>query len=142
MGVVKRLREQRRAEKDNFNMREYIQFHLDLYNLGKLVKVDGPHRGGSSRDQGYYELGVIYLPPGNEHRDDVQFYQKRVNVYLGYSTKGGYWNRRNIRVALELHAKEIVREAAVVEETHRVWHSAQTPLQLTSGRNSSGAFEL
>lgn len=142
MGILNRVKEQRRAEKDAFNMREYIQFHLDLYNLGKLVKVDGPKRGGSNNNQGWFELGVIYLPPGNDHRDDVQFYQKRLNVYLGYSIKGGYWNRRNIRVAIEQHAKTIQQEQIIEETNHRVWHSAQTPLQLTSGRSSSGAFEL
>jgi hypothetical protein len=142
MGIGKRIKEQQRAKKDAFNMREYIQYHLDLYGLGKLVKVDGPKRGGSRNDQGWYQLGVIYLPPGHEDEADVQFYQKRVNVYLGYSTSGGYWNRRNIRIALESHAKEIRQTAIREETTHKVWHSAQTPLQLTSGRSKSGAFEL
>ena len=109
------------------DMRTFIDYHLSLYGLGKLVAVDGPKRGGRSNDQSWWELAIKYRPPGNESLRDVQFYDKRIDVYLGYSRKAGYWNRRNIRVAIHKEAKR-VHEENVVEQ---VWKSAQ--LAITSG---------
>lgn len=113
-------------------MREYIQYHLDLYDMGRLVTVKGPDRGGRDNDQAWFQLQIVYrLDPNASHFDDG-----RIDVYLGYSRKGGYFNRRNIRVAIEKEAK-MLREKATAE---RVWARAQ--LSITTGRDSNGAISL
>lgn len=114
------------------DMREYIQWHLDLYDMGRLVTVKGPERGGRDNDQAWYQLQIVYRQdPNASHFDDG-----RIDVYLGYNRKGGYWNRRNIRVEIEKEAKKL-REAATAK---RVWARAQ--LSITDGRDSDGAFAL
>lgn len=114
------------------DMREYIQYHLDLYELGSLVSVKGPERGGRNNDQSWYQLAIIYRPEvGGHHFDD-----KRLDVYLGYRRAGGYWNRRQIRVHIEREAKRR-REERVVE---KVWSRAQ--LAITDGRSDDGSFAL
>lgn len=114
------------------DMREYIQWHLDLYDLGRLVSVKGPERGGRNNDQAWYQLGIIYrMDPNASHFDD-----KRIDIYLGYRRSGGYWNRRQIRVAIEKEAK-LRREDRIVE---KVWSRAQ--LAITDGRDENGSFSL
>lgn len=138
MEISNRIKKQAKAQAKGLDMRDYIQFHLDLYGLGKLVAVDGPNRGGSHRDQSWYELAIKYRPPGNENARDIQFYDKRIEVYLGYKRTGTYWNRRQIRLAIEKEARK-VREVAVVE---KVWARAQLSIESGRGRSANGAFEL
>lgn len=125
--LVSKLSKAERKRVNALDMREYIQFHLDLYGLGKLVSVVGPEHGGRDNDQSWYQLAIKYRPPGNERLSDVQFYDGRIEVYLGYRNKGGYWNRRNIRIAIEREAQR-KRDEAVVKQ---VWASAQ--LAITAG---------
>lgn len=125
------MRNKTKATK-NLDMREYIQYHLDLYGLGNLITVKGPERGGSNRDQSWYQLRVVYRSNSEAHH----FEDGYIEVYLGYRRSGGYWNRRNIRVAIEKEAKR-VREETTVE---KVWARAQ--LAITDGRESDGTFAL
>ncbi len=128
-----------KREVRKLDMREYIEYHLDLFGLGKLVSVKGPKPGGKNQDMGWWCIDIVYRPPGNETVHDIQYYDKYIEVYLGYSREGGYWNRRNIRIEIEKEAKRR-REEQNVEQ---VWKRAQ--LSLTAGpsaRNSDGAFEL
>lgn len=121
-----------RKKTKGLDMRAYIEYHLNLYGLGTLVKVKGPERGGRNNDQSWYQLTIVYrMDPSASHFDDGY-----IEVYLGYRRRGGYWNRRNIRVAIEKRAKT-VREAADVE---RIWSRAQ--LAITDGRDSSGGIAL
>ncbi|UVG35270.1 hypothetical protein SEA_CECE_264 [Microbacterium phage Cece] len=147
----KKLSKSEKRRLKTIDMREYIQFHLDLYGLGKLVAVVGPERGGRSNDQSWYQLAIKYRPPGNEDKDNIQFYDGRVEVYLGYKNKGGYWNRRNIRIAIEKEARakrheieerrrRAEREAEEARIIKAVWSSAQR--SITSGRDDSGTFAL
>lgn len=130
MGIVKK---KQKDTKRIIDMREFIQENLDLWDLGKLTWVEGPHvKNGDD----YYELVVKYRPHGNENLSDPQFYDGRITINIGYTRKGGYWNRRCIRLAIAEEGRE-KREALRAEV---VWSSAQKAL--TSGKNSSGAFEL
>lgn len=118
------------------DMRQYLQTHLDLYGLGRLVTIKGPERGGSQRDQAWYQMTIVYRPEGvTNHLDDVYI----SNIFLGYSRTGGYWNRRHIRVAIEKHARERhmatlyeERKTREREEIDRVWKSAR--LAITDGK--------
>lgn len=121
-------------QKPPIEMRSYIQFHLDLYNLGKMVAVKGPERGGKQNDQSWYQLRIVYRSDPHAHH----FEDGYIEVYLGYKQKGGYWNRRQIRVAIEKEANK-KRDAQVVE---KVWKSAQLSIESGNGRNSSAVFEL
>lgn len=118
------------------DMREYIQQQLDLWSLGKLIAVVGPEQ---KRGDDYYELVVKYRPPGNEHRHDVQFFDGRIEINIGYTRKGGYWNRRCIRLAVAQEGKEKQEQ----KRSEIVWASAQKELTAgPSGRSASGAIEL
>lgn len=134
---IKRLRKIAKAqarEAKQLDMRDYIQYHLDLYNLGKMVAVKGPERGGKQNDQSWYQLRIVYRSDPNAHH----FEDGYIEVYLGYKQKGGYWNRRNIRIAIEKEAKKR-RDSQVVE---LVWKRAQLSIEAGNGRTSSGAIEL
>ncbi|URP22310.1 hypothetical protein SEA_BIG4_277 [Microbacterium phage Big4] len=134
---MKRLRKIAKAqlrESKQLDMRDYIQYHLDLYNLGKMVTVKGPERGGRQNDQSWYQLRIVYRSDPNAHH----FEDGYIEVYLGYKNKGGYWNRRNIRLAIEKEANK-KRDAQVVE---RVWQRAQLSIESGNSRTSSGAIEL
>ena len=113
------------------NMRDFIQGELTKAGLGTLVYVDGPKRGRGG-DASWFELTIKYRAVvGGHHFDDG-----RIDVCIGYKNKGGYWNRRQIRRAIEFEAES--RGSAPIVQA--VWNSAQK--QLESGRNSKGAFEL
>lgn len=118
-----------------FDMREYIQDQLDLWDLGNLIWVEGPE---VTKRQGedYYELVVKYRPHGNEKLSDPQFYDGRISINIGYSRKGGYWNRRCIRLAIRAEGLEKREE----QHAQVVWSSAQKAL--TTGRDDDGAFAL
>lgn len=121
-----------RKDLNKLDMRSYIEAHLALYGLGTLVKVKGPERGGRNNDQSWYQLQIVHRVDSNaSHFDDG-----RIDVYLGYRRTGGYWNRRNIRIAIEKAAKAH-REEAVVE---KVWSRAQ--LAITDGRDSNGSIAV
>ncbi len=129
--IEKALKRARNKEDNSIDMRDYIQYHLDLYSLGKLDRIKGPMRGGRSNDQSWWQLNIIYRDGDTHHFDD-----KYIEVYLGYKNKGGYWNRRQIRVAIEKRAAE-VRDAQVVE---KVWKRAQ--LAIEAPKTEDGAFAL
>lgn len=134
---IKRLRKIAKAqtrEAKQLDMRDYIQYHLDLYNLGKMVAVKGPERGGKQNDQSWYQLRIVYRSDPNAHH----FEDGYIEVYLGYKQKGGYWNRRNIRIAIEQEANK-KRDAQIVE---KVWKRAQLAIESGNSRSSSGAIEL
>jgi len=115
-------------------MREYIQYHLDLYDMGKLVTVKGPERGGKQNDESWFQLQIVYrTDPNASHFDDG-----RIDVFLGYRRNGGYWNRRNIRIAIEKEAKKL-REVATAT---KVWARAQLSITDGKGRDANGAFSL
>jgi hypothetical protein len=139
----RKKRREKRAERiakkqaEQLDMREYIQFHLDLYGMGKLDRIKGPMRGGRHNDQSWYQLTLIYRPEVDGHHFDDQY----IEVYLGYRQEGGYWNRRNIRVAIEKRAKAEREQRRETEAVERVWRRSQ--LAITDGRNTaSGAIEL
>ncbi len=116
------------------NMRDFIQAELDKHALGKLIAVVGPERGGRHNDQDWWQIAIKYRPEvGGHHFDDG-----RIEVCIGYRKKGGYWNRRQIRVAIAQEAKA-KRTDEVVKV---VWTSAQRELTSGPGRNAKGAFEL
>lgn len=118
------------------DMRDYIQEQLDLWNLGSLVTVQGPE---VARGDDYYELVVKYRLDENKNRHDVQFYDGRIQINIGYTRKGGYWNRRCIRLAIAQEGKEKREE----QRSKIVWASAQKELTAgPSGRDSGGAFAL
>lgn len=127
-------------EKQALNMRQYLQYHLDLYGLGRLVSIKGPNRGGKNKDQSWFELTLIYEPPGvTDHLDNV--YMER--VFIGYRNNGGYWNRRNLRIAIEREAERVrLKNRPKVERDviPEVWKSAQ--LAITDGSESSNPFTL
>ncbi|UDL16503.1 hypothetical protein SEA_ZOOMAN_262 [Microbacterium phage Zooman] len=135
---IKRLRKIAKAqarEAKQLDMRDYIQYHLDLYNLGKLVSVKGPERGGRHNDQSWFQLRVVYRSGPDAHHFDDGY----IEVYLGYKQKGGYWNRRNIRLAIEKEANK-KRDEQIVQ---KVWQRAQLSIEAgNSSRTSSGAIEL
>ncbi len=136
MASVNKVLGRKETKKDTkkiIDMRGFVQDQLDLWDLGKIVAVVGPQvKNGDD----YYELVVKYRPPGNENARDVQFYDKRIEINIGYTRKGGYWNRRCIRLAIQEEGKE-AREAKRAEV---VW--ANMPRELTTGKNKDGAFEL
>lgn len=134
---MKTTRKQRQ-EASKLDARNYIQYHLDLYGLGKLVQVKGPKRGGKNSDQGWFECTIVYRPPGLEGVKDVQFYDKYIDVYLGRSRSFTYWNRRQIRVAIAAEGRER-REEAMSEQ---VWKRAQLAITAGPGRTEDGAFAL
>lgn len=114
------------------DMRILIENLLAEWELGSLVAVVGPERTNND----WYKLIVKYRPPGNEHRADVQFYDKNIDINIGYTRKGGYWNRRCIRLAIDAEG----RDAKDEQRAAVVWGSV--PRALTTGRNEDGAFEL
>ena len=114
------------------DMRAFIEEQLDLWELGKLVAVVGPEK----TDEDWFKLTVKYRPPGNEHRDNIQFYDKNITINIGYSRKAGYWNRNFIRKAIRDVGKEF-QEQKVAEV---IWSSM--PRELTTGRDADGRFSL
>ena len=134
---IKRLRKIAKAqarEAKQLDMRSYIEYHLSLYGMGSLVAVKGPERGGKQNDQSWYQLRIVYRSDPNAHH----FEDGYIEVYLGYKQKGGYWNRRNIRIAIEKEANK-KRDAQIVE---KVWKRAQLSIESGNGRTASGAIEL
>lgn len=115
------------------DMRQFVQDQLDLWDLGKIVAVVGPE---VARGDDYYELTVKYRPEGNEGLRDVQFYDKNIKINIGYTRKGGYWNRRCIRLAIAEEGRDRREE----KRAEVVW--ANMPRELTTGKNKDGAFEL
>lgn len=116
------------------NAREFIQHHLDENGLGKLVAVVGPNRGGRNQNEAWWEIAIKYRRfEGQHHFDDG-----RIEVCIGHRNTMGYWNRRQIRLAIEREALSL-KNAQIVKT---VWTSAQRELTAGPGRNSSGAFEL
>mgnify|MGYP006362124453 CR=1 FL=1 len=107
------------------DLRTYLQFHLDLYNLGRLVTVKGPDRGGKNRDQSWFEITIVYEPPGVTNHLDHVYIQ---DVFIGYNKRGGYLNRRNIRIALE-------KEARRVRKAHELAIDPNSGLTLREVRN-------
>lgn len=141
--AVKKSAELKRIEKKlkkaadqgkKIDMRDYIQYHLDLYGMGKLVAVKGPERGGKQNDQSWWQLRLVYRTDPNAHH----FEDGYIEVYLGYKNKGGYWNRRQIRVAIEKRAKKL-RDEQVVE---LVWSRAQLSIESGTPKDENGAFAL
>ena len=129
-----KLSKQEKKLTKTLDMRSYIEFHLSLYGLGTLVTVKGPERGGKQNDQSWYQLRIVYRSDPNAHH----FEDGYIEVYLGYKQKGGYWNRRNIRIAIEKEANK-KRDAQIVE---KVWKRAQLSIESGNGRTASGAIEL
>jgi len=116
------------------DMRVYIQNELDRWNLGGLVYVKGPEWEWEDSRQVYgsYWLRIKYrADPNQDHLDD-----EMIKVKLGGWAKGGYWNRRHIRVAIEREGKNKLNDIII----KKVWSSSQKAL--TTGKNDSGAFEL
>lgn len=114
-------------------MREFVQQHLDMWGLGKIVAVVGPE---IARGDDYYELVVKYRDPENANAHDVQFYDKNIRINIGYTRKGGYWNRRCIRLAIAAEGRDRQEE----RRAKAVW--ASMPRAIESGKNKDGAFEL
>jgi hypothetical protein len=114
------------------DMRAFIENELAKWELGALVAVVGPEKTTDD----WFKLTIKYRPPGNEHRKDIQFYDKNIVVNIGYSRKAGYWNRTFIRKAIRNAGQEFQEEkvAAVV------WSSM--PRELTTGRDEDGRFAL
>lgn len=116
------------------DMREFIEGLLMQWDLGTLVAVDGP----TATSDDWYKLIVKYRPEENRHREDVQFYDKRIEINIGYSRKAGYWNRRCIRLAIAAEGRE--RQDDKIAEV--VWSSAQRELTTGREREDGGAFAL
>lgn len=114
------------------DMRNYIQEQLDEWQLGRLHWVEGPTRSQSGDSEGQFIVVLKYRRPGSTDH----FTDGNIRINLGYTRKGGYWNRRQIRVAIRREGRE-QRDAV---QAHQVWKSSQKAI--TSGRNESGAFEL
>jgi hypothetical protein len=113
------------------DLRAYIEAQLQLHDLGALVYVKGPEwretyfEGIGMRH--HYGLSIKYRPEGvTNHLDD-----HRLEVNIGNSNKGGFVNRRNIRLAIAAEAK-LVKEREFVKIR---WSSAQKAI-------TSGPIEL
>lgn len=121
-----------RKKRARTDMRDMIERELAHWGLGKLVAVVGPKRGGRDEDEDWYKLSIKYrIDPDQDHLNDG-----RIEVVIGYDARGGYWNRRCIRVAIEREGKKIQRKT----EVEQTW--ARSQLAITDGRESDGAFAL